>query len=62
MGSWFPIFFPLMLPITLPANSTLKVDFFRCISSRKVWYEWTVTEPIAMPMMNPNGRSYWIGL
>jgi protein arginine N-methyltransferase 5 len=31
-------------------------------ATRRVWYEWAVSEPVKSPVFNPNGRSYWIGL
>jgi hypothetical protein len=34
----------------------------RCCDSKRVWYEWCVSSPVATPIQNPNGRSYWIGL
>ncbi|CAF1148235.1 unnamed protein product [Adineta steineri] len=59
--SWFPMFFPIREPITLSANSTIKVNFWRCCSSSQVWYEWTVVEPTTLPIHNPTGRSFSIG-
>ncbi|GBG90503.1 hypothetical protein CBR_g50848 [Chara braunii] len=62
MFSWFPIYFPLRVPLYVPAGSTLVAHFWRCVSSTKVWYEWSVTSPAISPIHNPNGRSYWVGL
>uniref|UniRef100_G3MLH5 Protein arginine N-methyltransferase n=2 Tax=Amblyomma TaxID=6942 RepID=G3MLH5_AMBMU len=62
MFSWFPIFFPLKEPVRLNKGSTLEVHFWRCVTQRKVWYEWLVTEPDVGAIHNPCGRSYTIGL
>lgn len=60
--SWFPIFFPLKDPIYVSSKDQLEVHFWRCVSPRKVWYEWMVTKPIIGALHNPGGRSYTIGL
>ncbi|XP_063951475.1 protein arginine N-methyltransferase 5-like [Lytechinus pictus] len=62
MFSWFPIFFPLKTPIHLRANSKVTVHFWRNVRSRSVWYEWSLTEPVATPIHNINGQSYTISL
>ncbi|KAH6558351.1 hypothetical protein KP509_1Z068000 [Ceratopteris richardii] len=62
MFSWFAIFFPLRQPVYVPVGSVLEVQFWRCASANKVWYEWAVTAPNVSPIHNPNGRSYWVGL
>ncbi|XP_077503631.1 protein arginine N-methyltransferase 5 isoform X2 [Amblyomma americanum] len=62
MFSWFPMFFPLKEPLRLNKGSTLEVHFWRCVTQRKVWYEWLVTEPEIGTIHNPCGRSYIIGL
>jgi hypothetical protein len=49
-------------PLSLPSNSSLTVDMWRCTSPRKVWYEWAITAPTPSPIHNPNGRSSYIGL
>jgi protein arginine N-methyltransferase 5 len=59
--SWFPMFFPIREPVTLPADSKIKVTFWRCCSSSQVWYEWTMIEPTTLPIHNPTGRSFSIG-
>ncbi len=61
MFSWFPIYFPLRTPIYVPGKSTLEIQFWRCVSASKVWYEWCVSGPIPSPVHNPNGRSSHIG-
>lgn len=62
MFSWFPIYFPVTVPIHVPAGRKVKVHFWRCVSSSKVWYEWAVTSPTTTHCHNVNGRSYWVGL
>lgn len=62
MFSWFPIFFPIKEPIRLQKGATLEVHFWRCVTPRKVWYEWLVSEPEVGTVHNPCGRSYTIGL
>eukprot|EP00241_Pyramimonas_parkeae_P004115 CAMPEP_0114238944 /NCGR_PEP_ID=MMETSP0058-20121206/8189_1 /TAXON_ID=36894 /ORGANISM="Pyramimonas parkeae, CCMP726" /LENGTH=666 /DNA_ID=CAMNT_0001351077 /DNA_START=112 /DNA_END=2109 /DNA_ORIENTATION=- len=59
MFSWFPIYFPMIEPIHVPVGRKVEAHFWRCVSSSKVWYEWTVTSPKATPVHNVNGRSYW---
>lgn len=62
MYSWFPIFFPVLTPFTVESGDTIEVSMFRRSNPSKVWYEWTVSRPIALPMANPSGRSYHVGL
>lgn len=62
MFSWFPIFFPLREPVYVPAGAPVSVQMWRCSAPHKVWYEWSVTEPVAGPIHNVGGRSYWVGL
>ncbi|XP_064466577.1 protein arginine N-methyltransferase 5-like isoform X2 [Ornithodoros turicata] len=62
MFSWFPIFFPIKEPLVLSRNSCLEVHFWRCVTPRKVWYEWVVTKPVVGTVHNPCGRAYTIGL
>ncbi|EEC18637.1 hypothetical protein IscW_ISCW014577 [Ixodes scapularis] len=62
MFSWFPIYFPIKDPVSLPKGSTLEVHFWRCVTPRKVWYEWLVTQPQLGTVHNPCGRSYTMGL
>ncbi|GFQ03706.1 protein arginine n-methyltransferase 1.5 [Phtheirospermum japonicum] len=62
MFSWFPIFFPLRTPVYVQPGTPIQVHFWRCCGPTKVWYEWGVTSPSALPMHNTNGRSYWVGL
>merc|ERR1719188_1913685 len=62
MFSWFPILFPLKDPVQMKQKEKLKLHFWRNVSKSHVWYEWAVSEPVAVPVHNPNGRSYEIGL
>jgi len=62
MFSWFPIYFPIREPIFLPRGSEMDLNFWRRVDAHKVWYEWTITKPVPIPIHNPKARSYWIGL
>jgi len=62
MFSWFPIFFPLSTPVQLQKGQTVEVNFWRLTNKKTVWYEWNITRPVPLPIHNPNGRSYEIGL
>jgi protein arginine N-methyltransferase 5 len=61
MFSWFPIYFPLRVPIMVRKGQTLGSHWWRCTNEKKVWYEWAISAPAAQPVMNPGGRSYFIG-
>jgi len=59
MFSWFPIFFPLRTPIMVQKGQRIEAHFWRCVSTTKVWYEWSVTAgSVVSPIHNPGGRSY----
>ncbi|KAL3859783.1 hypothetical protein ACJMK2_009977 [Sinanodonta woodiana] len=62
MFSWFPILFPIRTPVYLKKDCRILVDFWRRCSPKNVWYEWTLREPQVLPIHNPKGRSYTIGL
>eukprot|EP01116_Phalansterium_solitarium_P004759 TRINITY_DN1586_c0_g1_i1.p1 TRINITY_DN1586_c0_g1~~TRINITY_DN1586_c0_g1_i1.p1 ORF type:complete len:625 (+),score=223.40 TRINITY_DN1586_c0_g1_i1:84-1958(+) len=62
MFSWFPLFFPLRTPVHVPRGGTVQVHIWRLVSKYKVWYEWTVSSPQVLPIHNPGGRSYFIGI
>lgn len=62
MFSWFPIFFPIKEPVPLKADQKLVVHFWRLSDKKNVWYEWTISSPVALGIHNMNGRSYTIGL
>lgn len=58
MFSWYPAYIPIKSSITLKKNEQLKVHFWRLSDASKVWYEWSISKPNAMPVHNPNARSY----
>lgn len=62
MFSWFPILFPIKTPMFLDKGCKVSVDIWRCVSEKNVWYEWCVTKPHVIPIHNPKGRAYTIGL
>ncbi|XP_073973085.1 protein arginine N-methyltransferase 5 [Rhodnius prolixus] len=62
MFSWFPIYFPIQHPISLKKGDELEVNFWRLINKKIVWYEWSVSKPVIVPIHNSNGRSHNIGL
>lgn len=62
MFSWFPIYFPIRTPVYVETDQAIEFCVWRCVSTKKVWYEWAMTSPVKGPIHNPNGRSYWIGL
>lgn len=57
MFSWFPMFFPLQVPVFLRKGETLRSHWWRRHDARRVWYEWALSEPAAMSVQNPAGRS-----
>lgn len=57
MPSWFPMYIPITEPMSLVAGQKLEVQFWRCISNRKVWYEWGISSPGSTHVHNTNGRS-----
>lgn len=58
--SWFPMFIPLAEPQQLKAGQTLDAQFWRCVTDRKVWYEWGTSAPMLSHVHNANGRSCYI--
>ncbi|XP_022790017.1 protein arginine N-methyltransferase 5-like [Stylophora pistillata] len=62
MFSWFPFFFPIKEPQYVTAGSTVSCHFWRKCTPKKVWYEWCISRPAPVPLHNPGGRSYVIGL
>ena len=62
MFSWFPLYIPLRHPVLVPDGGSVSVQFWRHVSTHKVWYEWSLLSPQASPIHNPNGRSAYIGL
>ena len=62
MFSWFPIFFPMATPVRVRQGDEIELHFWRINNGKNVWYEWTITKPVSLPIHNSNGRSYTIGL
>lgn len=58
MFSWYPVYIPIQSTISLKKDEQLKVHFWRLSDASKVWYEWSISEPNAIPVHNPNARSY----
>lgn len=58
MFSWYPAYIPIKSSMKLKKDEQLKLHFWRLSNSSKVWYEWSVSEPSAIPIHNPNARSY----
>lgn len=56
MSSWFSCYFPVSEPIQLRAGQAIEVNFWRCVSTNKVWYEWSLSGPIVTHIHNHNGR------
>ncbi|XP_031631441.1 protein arginine N-methyltransferase 5-like [Contarinia nasturtii] len=56
--SWFSLYFPLTEPQQLRAGDRIKLNFWRCISNRKVWYEWSTTSPTVTHVHNLKGWAF----
>ncbi|XP_053695032.1 protein arginine N-methyltransferase 5 [Sabethes cyaneus] len=56
MGSWFSMFFPLFEPMQIRKGEEIVINFWRCVASHKVWYEWNVTAPRQTHIHNVQGR------
>ncbi|KAJ8734133.1 hypothetical protein PYW07_014684 [Mythimna separata] len=58
MISWFPVFIPIKTPLRVHKGETITATFWRCIDSRRVWYEWIVeVGNRTTTLHNSNGRS-----
>ncbi|CAG9783121.1 unnamed protein product [Diatraea saccharalis] len=58
MISWFPVFIPIKTPLRVHKGETITATFWRCIDTRRVWYEWIVEVGNRVtPLHNCNGRS-----
>ncbi|CAK1599643.1 unnamed protein product [Parnassius mnemosyne] len=58
MISWFPVFIPIKTPLRVHKGEVITATFWRCVNSRRVWYEWIVeVGNCTTPLHNPNGRS-----
>ncbi|KRX92060.1 Protein arginine N-methyltransferase 5 [Trichinella pseudospiralis] len=62
MRSWFSMFFPLLTPVMVKAGAEIEIHFWRNTGHGKVWYEWWLAKPAALPLQNPNGRSWSFSL
>eukprot|EP00501_MAST-03F_sp_TOSAG23-6_P002247 GSMAST32.ASY1.ANO1.2347.1 assembled CDS len=62
MFSWFPLYLPLKTPFYCKKGEEIELHMWRCVSSTKVWYEWSVVTPVLSSVHNVNGQSHWIGL
>ncbi|XP_053601110.1 protein arginine N-methyltransferase 5 isoform X1 [Plodia interpunctella] len=58
MISWFPVFIPIKTPLRVQKGQVITATFWRCVDSRRVWYEWVVeVGNRTTPLHNANGRS-----
>ncbi|KPI93226.1 Protein arginine N-methyltransferase 5 [Papilio xuthus] len=58
MISWFPVFIPIKTPLRVHKGETITATFWRCVNSRRIWYEWIVeVGNYTTPLHNANGRS-----
>lgn len=58
MISWFPVFIPIKTPLRVEKGQVITATFWRCVDSRRVWYEWIVeVGDRTTPLHNSNGRS-----
>lgn len=62
MFSWFPMFFPLRSPVLVRKGDALHCHWWRRQDTKRVWYEWALSEPSATTIHNPGGRSWEIRL
>lgn len=58
MISWFPVFIPIKTPLRVHKGETIIARFWRCVDSRRVWYEWIVeVGNRTTKLHNANGQS-----
>lgn len=62
MFSWFPMYFPLKTPVLMRKGETICSHWWRRHAMSKVWYEWSLSEPVPSPIQNPGGRSWTMGM
>eukprot|EP00941_MAST-03F_sp_MAST-3F-sp1_P005087 g5087.t1 len=60
MFSWFALYFPLRQPFLAKKGDDIELHIWRCSDDRKVWYEWTIVNPIISKIHNTNGRGIHI--
>ena len=58
MFSWFPLFIPLATPVRLHNGDELTANVWRFCDNRKVWYEWSLTSPVVLPIQNSGGTTF----
>lgn len=44
-------------PVEVMKGQIIKIHFWRCVSKKKVWYEWCLTSPSTTHIHNLGGRS-----
>lgn len=52
----------LQTPTYVTKGTKVVIDIWRRVTEKNVWYEWTMVRPQTLPLHNPKGRSYTIGL
>lgn len=52
----------MQVPVFLRKGQAIRTHWWRRHDATKVWYEWSVSEPFPLPIQNPGGRSWSIGL
>lgn len=57
LSSWFPMYIPIAESQQLRSGDVVEVHFWRCVSERKVWYEWCLRQPNISHIHNIDGRS-----
>jgi len=70
MHSWFPLYFPIKHPVTAYKGQEVRISMWRCVSTSKVWYEWSfeVYDPVTKREVytsyihNVDGKGHAIGL
>ena len=60
--SWFPVFIPFENPFKVSSGQKIEFIIERKGNNQKVWYEWTVIDPVIMPIQNSGGSHCFIGL
>uniref|UniRef100_A0A1A9X3K2 Protein arginine N-methyltransferase n=1 Tax=Glossina brevipalpis TaxID=37001 RepID=A0A1A9X3K2_9MUSC len=55
--SWFPMYFPFTEPLAVTKGQIIEIHFWRCVSKKKVWYEWCLVSPSTTHIHNLGGRS-----
>eukprot|EP00929_Paragymnodinium_shiwhaense_P058673 TRINITY_DN29396_c0_g1_i1.p1 TRINITY_DN29396_c0_g1~~TRINITY_DN29396_c0_g1_i1.p1 ORF type:complete len:634 (+),score=97.08 TRINITY_DN29396_c0_g1_i1:82-1983(+) len=61
MFSWFPIYFTLRTPVYVRKGDVIRSQWWRRVEAGKVWYEWSMTEPVPTILHNSGGQYQTIG-